>query len=356
MLILEFVIAFGLLVFLHELGHFLVTRLFGIEVEEFGFGYPPRLAKLFTWKGTEITLNWIPFGGFVRPKGENDPDIPDGLGAANPWKRIGVALAGPMMNLLLGVIIFTVVFMKLGMPQTSVVKIIEVAQNSPAETAGIMPEDIILSVNGTTIDSMTALSDVVKANLGEEIKIDYQRDGQQFETSAVPRVNPPEGEGSLGIVMGNPVVSMNITQAVPYAFQAVYEQGRQLVLLPGRLIQGQIQPEEARFVGPVGIYSMYEQAREADVEASSTPQAEQTPAINTLALMGIITVALGLTNLLPILPLDGGRVLFALPEIILKKRVPVQFENFLNAVSFFILIFLMIYITTQDIINPIVIP
>jgi len=356
MLILEFVIAFGLLVFLHELGHFLVTRLFGIEVEEFGFGYPPRLAKLFTWKGTEITLNWIPFGGFVRPKGENDPEIPDGLGAANPWKRLGVALAGPVMNLLLGVIIFTVVFMKLGMPQTSIVTIVDVNANSPAETAGIMPEDVILRVNETAIDSMSALADAVKANLGEEILIEYERGGQRFETRAVPRVNPPEGEGSLGIVMGNPVINMNVIQAVPYAFQAVYEQGRQLVLLPGRLIQGEVQPEEARFVGPVGIYSMYEQAREADVEATAEPQAQQIPAINTLALMGIITVALGLTNLLPILPLDGGRILFTLPEILFKKRVPVKFENYLNAISFFILIFLMIYITTQDIINPIVVP
>ena len=356
MLILEFVIAFGLLVFLHELGHFLVTRLFGIEVEEFGFGYPPRLVKLFTWKGTDITLNWIPFGGFVRPKGENDPEIPDGLGAANPWKRLGVALAGPLMNLMLGVIIFTIVFMRLGMPQSSVVKIVDVNLDSPAEMAGILPEDIILRVNKTTIDSMTALADVVNANLGKEIVIEYQRNGKQFETIAIPRLNPPQGEGSLGIVMGNPIVSMNIIQAVPYAFQAVYEQGRQLVLLPGRLMQGEVQPEEARFVGPVGIYSMYEQAREADVVATTEPETQQIPAINTLALMGIITVALGLTNLLPILPLDGGRILFTLPEILFKKRVPVKYENFLSAVSFFIMIFLMIYITTQDIINPINMP
>ena len=133
---------------------------------------------------------------------------------------------------------------------------------------------------------MTTLADAVNANLGEEIVIEYQRAGKQFETSAIPRLNPPQGEGSLGIVMGNPIVSMNIIQAVPYAFQAVYEQGRQLVLLPGRLMQGEVQPEEARFVGPVGIYNMYEQAREADVVATTEPETQQIPAINTLALMG----------------------------------------------------------------------
>src|SRR4030043_1422295 len=105
-LIVEFIFALGALIFIHEFGHFIACKLLKIEVEEFGFGYPPRALKLFTLGGTKFTLNWIPFGGFVRPKGENDPSIAGGMAAASPWKRIAVLLAGPTMNLLTAVILF----------------------------------------------------------------------------------------------------------------------------------------------------------------------------------------------------------------------------------------------------------
>jgi regulator of sigma E protease len=103
---LIFFLAFAGMILLHELGHFLAARFFGIEVEEFGFGLPPKMFSLFHWKETEFTLNWLPIGGFVRPKGENDPNVPGGLAAANPWKRLGVLFAGPVMNLLTGLIVF----------------------------------------------------------------------------------------------------------------------------------------------------------------------------------------------------------------------------------------------------------
>src|SRR4030042_2767211 len=108
-LIIEFVIALAMLIFIHEFGHFVVCKLLGIEVEEFGFGYPPRALTLFERGGTKFTLKWLPLGGFVRPKGENDPTIPGGMASANQWKRIAVLLAGPMMNLLSAVILFIVI-------------------------------------------------------------------------------------------------------------------------------------------------------------------------------------------------------------------------------------------------------
>ncbi len=99
---IQFVIVLGLLLFFHEFGHFIVARLFKIEVEEFGVGLPPRLVKLFKWHGTDFTLNWIPFGAFVRPKGENDPNVKGGMAAASPWVRLAVLLGGPTMNILIG--------------------------------------------------------------------------------------------------------------------------------------------------------------------------------------------------------------------------------------------------------------
>src|SRR5512147_624259 len=100
--LLQFIFGIGIVIILHEMGHFLVARAFHVEVEEFGIGFPPRLVKLFDLGGTEFTLNWIPLGGFVRPKGENDPSVPGGLAASSPWTRLGVLFAGPTMNLLLG--------------------------------------------------------------------------------------------------------------------------------------------------------------------------------------------------------------------------------------------------------------
>ncbi len=182
--ILEFIIAFGVMLFLHEFGHFITSRLFGIEVEEFGFGFPPRLVKLFTWKGTEFTLNWIPFGAFVRPKGENDPAIPGGLAAANPWKRLAVLVGGPFLNILTGVIIFAVLFTRTGAPDTRLVQIVEVSQGSPAESAGILAEDIISKINDIEITSTSQLSTIVKENLGKEVTLTLTRNDKSIEVKA----------------------------------------------------------------------------------------------------------------------------------------------------------------------------
>ena len=108
---LVFILAFGGMVLIHEFGHFIVARLCKIEVEEFGIGLPtPGALTLFTWQGTRFTLNWLPLGGFVRPKGENDPNIPGGLAAASPWKRLAVMFAGPFMNLFTAVLIYSIIF------------------------------------------------------------------------------------------------------------------------------------------------------------------------------------------------------------------------------------------------------
>jgi len=146
--IVEFIVALGILAGMHEFGHFLMARLSNIDVEEFGLGFPPRLVKLFTWRGTDFTLNWIPFGAFVRPKGENDPDVPGGLGAANPWKRLGVLLGGPVMNLLIGVLLFSLVFTEVGQPDTRTVQVIDTSPNSPAAQAGLIAGDVITQING----------------------------------------------------------------------------------------------------------------------------------------------------------------------------------------------------------------
>lgn len=356
--ILEFILALGFLAFLHELGHFLVARAFKIEVEEFGFGFPPRIVKLFTLGGTDFSLNWIPFGAFVRPKGENDPEIAGGLAAAKPLPRLAVLLGGPVVNLITGILLFSMVFMQVGAPDMSIVQIAGVSPNSPAEQVGIQSGDIVQVVNGTTIDSSERFTQLIKGSVGKEVSLTLKRGDEVISLNVTPRVKPPEGEGALGVMMTNPTRPMSWFQSLGISTQMAYSQAEALFLLPARLIQGSIAPEQARIMGPKGMYDIYQQARALDVQAESQPASspQKAPAVNTLWLMAIISVALGITNLLPLPALDGGRILFILPELILRKRVPAKFENMVHMIGFLLLLGLMVVITVQDFIHPIVLP
>lgn len=352
--LLLFILFFGIMLFLHELGHYLLAKLFKINVEEFGFGFPPRLVKLFKFRETEFTLNWIPFGAFVRLSGETDPDVPGGFGSAKPLARIAVLLGGPMMNLIFGVFLFSMIFNQVGVPDYSTVVVSSVSESSPAEAAGIEIGDIITEVNATAITSIDILVEIIQENKGNEIELVLQREEEVIVTQAVPRVNPPPNEGSLGIAMTNPLVESNWINTIPISFQATYQQAKEIFSLPGRLIRDEIPKEQARVVGPVGIYSMFDEARERDVE--STGSSSPYSATFTLQLMAIITIALGLTNLFPIPAVDGGRIVFILPELFFGKRIPPKYENLVHTLGFILLIVLMFYITAQDILNPIQIP
>jgi regulator of sigma E protease len=352
--ILEFVVVIGLLAFLHESGHYLVARLFKIEVEEFGLGLPPRMFHLFNIGPTEFTINWIPFGAFVRPKGENNPEIAGGLAAARPAVRIATMLGGPAMNILTGLIIFSFLFQQIGIPDTKTIKIQAVSPDSPAAQSGILVGDIVTKINGQGITSTDQLIQVVTANRGKQITLTYMRSGQSAEIQITPRLNPPAGQGALGIQMSNPTIPISYGQSLAYSFTAVGEITRQMVLLPYHLIQGQIAPAQARVVGPVGMYGIYEKARQNDVQSTATNN-ENLP-LNTIYLIAIISIAMGFTNLLPIPALDGGRILFTLPELLFKRRVPPEYENMIHLIGFAALILLMVFITAQDIINPIILP
>ena len=350
--VIQFVIALGLLMFFHEFGHYIASRLFGIEVEEFGFGLPPRIVRMFTWRGTEFTLNWIPFGAFVRPKGENNPEVAGGMASVNPWKRLTILLAGPVMNLLVGILVLTFVFMAMGVPDATRVQIMQVNDGSPALMAGMQPGDLILSINGQVINSSDALRNTVQANLGKEIEVTYERAGKQGTLRVTPRTDPPANEGALGISFSNPYKSISWTQALPAAGQAAYEQGRQIILLPSRLIQGTIPADQARLVGIVGMGNIYNQASQQDAQASTADVPR--PPIFRLSFIAVISIALGITNLLPIPALDGGRILLLLPELIVRKRIPTKYENLVNAVGLIALLILTAFITLQDIFNPII--
>jgi len=354
LMIVQVVIVLGVLIFFHEFGHFLASLAVGIPVDEFGFGFPPRMLKIGEWKGTEITLNWIPFGAFVRPRGEDEENIEGGMASAPAWKRFVIALAGPAMNFLIGIILLIVIFTAQGVPASDQALISEVAANSPAEAAGLQVSDIVTAMNGEQVETISQVSATTLENIGNEITVTVDRDGTALTFALIPRVNPPEGEGSMGIGLTNPLKPTPFFEAVGVAFESTGYVIKETLLLPGRLITGAVDAAEARPVGYKGIYDIYSQAVTMD-EESDMVTAEPLP-IYTLAIIANISLALGITNLLPIPALDGGRILFTLPELLFKKRIPQEWENTVNTVSFILLLLLMAFITILDFTNPVVLP
>lgn len=348
--LLIFIGAIAALIFIHELGHFLAARLMGVGVDEFGLGFPPRMVKLFHWKGTDYTINWIPLGGFVRLSGENDAEVSGGFMQAHPLKRIFILLAGPFANILVAVLLYAFAFSQVGRPDTSKVLIIDVVPGSPAHQAGLLPDDLLMQINDIRADSTTSVQQAVQDSLGTETLVVVDRNGQAFETSLVPRENPPEGEGAIGIVMGNPTVPINLLQALPIGAGTVGEMGYNLLTIPVMVAQGDIDSEQARLVGYKGMYDIYQQVKEVETSPD-------VPAfLNLLAYFAMISTSLGILNLLPIPALDGGRILFTMPELLFGKRIPPRLETAVNAISFMVLIALLVYINLQDFINPIQLP
>ena len=170
----------------------------------------------------------------------------------------------------------------------------------------------------------------------------------------IPRIDPPEGEGAIGIIMQNPTETVSFLRAIPMGGRVALEQGRQLLSIPGMLIRGEVNPQETRMLSPKGIFDIYSQVREDErIIEQDDPS---LIIINIAWFFGIISISLGFSNLLPIPALDGGRILFILPEIFLGKRMPAKYENLIHFIGFSGLLILMGYVFYQDIINPIVLP
>ena len=350
--ILEFILAFGALVFMHELGHFIAARSNKIEVEEFGFGYPPKIFRLFRAGGTDFTVNWIPFGGFCRMKGEAGDTVEVGsFMAANPWRRLATLLGGPVTNLLIGMLLIAFLFTRIGAPDLTKVKIIDIAPNSPA-SVDLKVGDIISELNGKPVDSTEKLTQLVIPNLGNEITLTILRNGQPLEVKITPRAKSPEGEGAMGVTISNPVNQISYLQAIPLAFVSTMDQGYQMLMIPVRLISGQIAASDARMVSVKGIYDIYAQVQTIDKqEAAIDPSVKGLTVLNFLAM---ISIALGFTNLLPIPALDGGHILFLIPEILFKKRVKPELEGRVHFIGYVILMGLMVVMVINDIVNPVI--
>jgi regulator of sigma E protease len=350
-IIIEFAIGIVLLIFLHEFGHFLACKMLGIGVEEFGFGFPPRIAVLFERGGTKFTINALPLGGFVRPKGEMDPEIKDGLAGAHPFKRILVMLAGPTMNILTAAILFFGIFAIIGtMPDRNRVLVGEVQPGSPASAAGLQAGDILVSIDGTNYHSPDTIHNEIYSNLGDPLVFVYERNGVPHSVIITPVKNPTPTGGAVGVGLTYAEKPFNFFGAIPESFMSLRDYASTLFTTIGQVIGGQANSADTRLTGFKGMYDMYAYVRQA-------PSAPGIPKVaNVMSFFAIISFSLGFMNLLPIPPLDGGKIVFALPELVVHRRIPVKYEVWVSSIAFLILIILMLYINAQDFIHPIPLP
>jgi len=357
-----FVVVFAGSILVHELGHFAAARALKIDVDEFGIGIPPRIVKLFRWKGTDFTLNWIPLGGFNRLKGEEDPGIPGGMAAAAPWRRILVLLAGASMNLLTGVFAFSLLYSQVGLPQTNQVAIDSVQANSPAAQAGFQAGDRLLSVNGVKVTGVDQVRSYAYAHLDQALTFAVQRGSQTVSLTVTPLSSRSAQQGAMGVLLATPVVPASSWFAtLPLSFQATGQSIVELLSLPGQILSGAIPASDAQFGGPRTIWNMFQQSVARDVQSRETPStstggasaATTQPTNYTLIVIINLTISLGVINLLPIPALDGGRIFLILPELLLRRPIPVKYQNMINGIGFIVLITLLGFFYIKDLIKPV---
>lgn len=347
-LIAAFILVLTPVVLAHEMGHFLAARLCGIGIEEFGLGLPPRAARLFTRRGTVYSLNWVLIGGFVRPAGENDPTVPGGLAAAVWPARLFVLAAGAGANFLLAAVVLWSAFL-LGPKATEITAVLP---QSPAMTAGLQPGDVLLAMNGVKIDSPRLIADVGFGQGGQPVAITVLREGEQVMVTLVPRL-PGEydasREGPIGIevdqLAGNVYLHRAPREAAVEAVNYLSQVVMTTLRAPGQLIRGEMSTEDARPVSVVGLSQIAGKAAANSVITSSF--------FPVLLMIGLINVALGLTQLLPLPALDGGRIVFVLIEAIRGKRITPERETAVHRAGMYVLLLLMVVLILRDLIDPI---
>ncbi len=337
------------IILVHELGHFWAARLSNIRVEEFGFGLPPRALKIAERNGTIYSLNWIPLGGFVRPAGEDDPTVEGGLSGASKRARLFVLAAGAGANMIMAFVIF----MAIAMMGTPAIAITGINPDSPALTAGLQAGDVVLEVEGEKADSSRVIAAPMYAKGGQPVEMLVLRDGQELLLTVVPRPTgdyDPAKEGPIGVSLGmsesGERIRRNPLEATVNAGQMIGDYVRLFVSVPGMLARGELTAEEARPLSIVGISQIAGQS----VEATTTTR-DLFPLLN---MMAFISVALGLTNLLPIPALDGGRIMFVLIEAVRGRRIEPEREGMVHVIGMLVLLGLMVLMMVQDIVNPII--
>lgn len=350
--ILVFILILGVLILVHELGHFMTAIKLGIEVEEFAIGFPP---KIFSWKknGIRYSINWLPIGGFVKIVGEagEEQNNPRSFSVQPVWKKSIVVSAGVLMNFLLAAVLLSVIFFHgthqvldentdLSKVSDRQIIVAQIESNSPAKQAGVHLSDEIISLDGQVFDTADDYIDYSRGNEGQEMTLVVKRDGKEQTFNIQPEVlDNGDNVAVMGLTMYDTViVRYNFFESIWQGFKttfvmiglvfaAFYDLFKTLIT-SGELI--------AEVSGPVGV-------------AEKAGEFIQVGFMQTLQFAAILSINLGVINILPFPALDGGRLLFIIIEGIRRKPMNVKAENIINNIGFSLLILLIIAVTFKDI-------
>jgi regulator of sigma E protease len=347
--ILAAIVVHGLLIIVHEFGHFIVAKRSGVGVLKFSVGFGPRLFGR-TVNGTEYVLSAIPLGGFVKMAGED----PDAAEAVDPrisfshqpiWKRVAIVVAGPLFNLLFAFLAFTVVLAIYGQRVPSdVAKVGGVMPNMPALRAGLQVGDVVTAVDGQPIATWDALSNAIRASGGRPVGMALQRGDQSLTVSVTPEANEEKnifgevvGEAyRIGIERGFEQVSVGPLEAIGSGAAQTLWWIQTLIMSVVKILQGKIPAQDIG--GPILIVQAAGQQAAIGLES-------------LLLFMAVISINLGILNLLPIPILDGGHLLFFLVEAVMRRPLDMRHREIAQQVGLVILIGLMAFAFYNDILR-----
>ncbi|MBI4677981.1 MAG: site-2 protease family protein [Elusimicrobia bacterium] len=326
----------GVVILFHELGHFILCRLLGVRVERFAFGFGP---ELFGWTGrlgTRFSLCAIPLGGFVKPAGESIEECSgarDEYYGQNWLRRLMIVFAGPAMNYVLAWLLFAGVVCFNGIPEAGLEPVIgNMVTGYPADAAGIQIGDEITAVSGKRVETWEELARAIHASPGKELELSVRRGSQVSRKKLVPKKDDSTGKGIVGIMPKPFYREVGL-------LESVWEGARQCVSLTVFTIQTigskLLKREKPDLAGPVGIAQMVSRAARSSME-------------DLVFLIGLISVAIGFFNLLPIPLLDGGHAVLYLWEGLSGRKLTPATVNKANNVGIFFLLFLLAFATYND--------
>ena len=326
--IIAAVIIFGVLIFVHELGHFTTAKIFGVKVHEFSIGMGPAIFK--RKKGeTDYSLRLLPIGGFVRLEGEDfASDDERAFNKCHPIKRIIILVSGAFMNVLTGFLLFVLIFSLASDFATTTVD--KVYENTPAAEAGMLAGDRIVSINGKRVNIYSDISFTLFEDEGKDADVEVIRDGERITLHMTP-----VKDGGRSIIGVYPMIEkLSFGLVLRNAYYNTFFVVRVVGVSLKMLITGQVGISEMS--GPVGI-------------VGEIGKSVRSGILDILNFAALIAVNLGVMNMLPLPALDGGRVMFTLAELMTGKPVNPKIEGYVHAIGLAILMILMVVITYSDI-------